>query len=141
MLAGQQPRGFCVVAENGAEDAGQRLGELVVQVVSRVDGDVILQDVDGILAALEVLGAGGALGDDVCDAVAEHRGGAFVALLHALDELDVCLFGAVVLFGEGFGYDQGRHVDFVLQEKGDLSLDVATEKVLARTTALLACHQ
>ena len=35
------------------------------------------------------------------------------------------LFGSVVGFGEGFGDDERGHVDFVLEEEGDLSFDIA----------------
>ena len=103
------------VAEDGVEDAAEGLGELVVEVVFRVDGDVVLEYEDGVFAPLVVLGAAGALDDNVGNAVAESGGRAGVALLHAVGELDVGLLILVVGFGEGFGDDEFGHVDFVLE--------------------------
>ena len=114
-----------LLAEDGVEDSAQGLGELVVEVVFRVDGDVVFEHEDGVFASLVVLGAAGTLDDDVGDAVAERGGGAGVSFLHSVGELDVGLFAGVVGFGEGFCDDEFGHVDFVLEEVGDGVFDVA----------------
>ena len=100
---------------------------MVVEVVLGVDGDVVLEHEDGVLAALVVLSATGALDDDVSHAVAECGCGAGVPLAHALGELDVRLLGGVVGFGESFGDDEFGHVDAVLEQVGDGVFDVAAE--------------
>lgn len=124
VFAREELAGF-LLAEDGVEDPAEGFRELVVQVVFRVDGDVVFEHEDGIFAPFVVLGAAGALDDDVSDAVAEGRGGAGVSLFHAVGELDVGLFVGVVGFGEGFGDDEFGHVDFVLEEVGDGVFDVA----------------
>lgn len=124
MLTGEELSGF-LFAEDGLEDAEKGLGELVVEVIFRVDGDVVFEHEDWVFGALVVLCAAGTFDDNVGDAVAEGRCGAGVALFHAFGELDVGLFRCVVAFGEGFGDDELGHVDFVLQEVGDGFFDVA----------------
>ena len=124
VFAREELAGF-LLAEDGVEDPAEGFRELVVEVVFRVDGDVVLEHEDGIFAPLVVLGAAGTLDDDVSDAVAEGGSGAGVSLFHAVGELDVGLFVGVVGFGEGFGDDEFGHVDFVLEEVGDGVFDVA----------------
>ena len=70
MFAREELTGL-LLAEDGVEDAAERFGELVVEVVFRVDGDVVFEDEDRVLGFLVVFGAAGALDDDVGDAVAE----------------------------------------------------------------------
>ncbi len=123
------------LTQDGLEDADQRLGELVLEIVLCVNRDVVLEHVDGVLGVLVVLAAAGALDHDVGDAVAERGRRARIALLHAHGELDVGLSGGVSLvvlggggrgivgglllvsvLGERFGDDEVRHVDLVLQQ-------------------------
>lgn len=120
----QQGLGFCL-AEDGLEDAAEGFGELIVEVVFCVDGDVVLEDVDGVFGAFEILGASRAFDHDIGYTVAEGGGGTGVALLHAVGELDVSLLGGVVIFGEGFRDDELGHVDAVLKEVGDGVFDVS----------------
>ena len=126
VFACEELAGF-FLAEDGVEDSAEGFRELVVEVVFRVDGDVVFEHEDGIFASLVVLGAAGSLDDDVSDAVAEGGSGAGVSLFHAVGELDVGLFVGVVGFGECFGDDEFGHVDFVLEEVGDGVFDVAGE--------------
>ena len=63
----------------------------MVEIVLGVDGDVVLEDVDGVFASLVVFGVAGAFDDDVGDAVAEGWRGSFVAFFHAFGEGDVGL--------------------------------------------------
>ena len=128
MFACEELAGF-FLAEDGVEDSAEGFRELVVEVVFRVDGDVVFEHEDGIFASLVVLGAAGSLDDDVSDAVAEGGSGAGVSFFHAVGELDVGLFVGVVGFGEGFCDDEFGHVDFVLEEVGDGVFDVAGEGV------------
>lgn len=113
VLAREELAGL-LLAEDGLEDADEGFGELVVEVIFCVDGNVVFEHEDWVLGALVVLGAAGAFDDNVRDAVAEGGRGAGVALLHAFGELDVGLFRGVVAFGKGFGDDEFGHVDFVL---------------------------
>lgn len=124
MFAREELAGF-FLAEDGVEDATQGLCELVVKVIFCVDGYVVFEHKDGIFAALVVLCAAGAFDDDIGNAVTEGWGGASVAFLHALGEFAVGLFADVVGFGEGFGDNELRHVNFVLEEVGDGIFDVA----------------
>ena len=114
-----------LVAEDWIENAAEGFGELVVEIIFGVDGEVVLEHVHGILGFLVVLGAAGAFDDDVGDAVAEGWGGAEVAFLHAGGEFDVGLVAVVFFLGEGFGDDEFGQVDFVLEEVGDGIFDVA----------------
>ena len=123
MLARQQLAGF--LAEDRVEDAAEGFGKLVIEVVFRVDRDVVFEDENGVFAPLVVFGAAGALDDDVGDAVSEGGGRAGVSLLHSVGELNVGLFTGVVRFGEGLCDDEFGHVDFVLEEVGDGVFDVA----------------
>lgn len=124
VLARQQLPGLAL-AQDRVEDTAQRLGELVVEVVLGVDGDVVLEHEDGIFAPLVILGAAGSLDDDVGDAIAERGSRARVSLLHSVGELDVGLFVSVVGFREGFCDDEFGHVDLVLEEVGDCVFDIA----------------
>lgn len=128
MLAREELAGL-FFAEDGVEDAAEGFGELVVEVVFRVDGDVVLEDEDGVFGALVIFGAAGAFDDNIGDAVAEGWGGAGVALFHAFGEFDVGLFGGVVGFGEGFCDDKFGHVNFVLEEVGNSVFDVARPSI------------
>mmetsp|Transcript_52124 Transcript_52124/g.156445 ORF Transcript_52124/g.156445 Transcript_52124/m.156445 type:complete len:265 (-) Transcript_52124:2778-3572(-) len=131
-----QQRLFDVV-DDGLEDARQRLGELVGEVPLAVDGDVVLQHVDGILGLLEIGGSLGAGDDHVRDPIPHLRRRSGVALPHPGGELDVRLFHFIVLllspgeaqgifctFVQTFGNDQAGDVHLVLQKVGDLGLDV-----------------
>ena len=128
VFSGEELGGF-FFAEDGVEDAAEGFGELVVEVVFGVDGDVVFEHEDGVFGAFVVFGAAAAFDDDIGDAVAERGCGAEVALFHAFHEFDVRLFAGVVLFffGEGFGDDEFGHVDFVLEEVGDGGFDIATD--------------
>lgn len=105
-------------AEDGVEDSREGFGELVVEIVFRVDGQVVLEHEDGIFGAFVVFGTAGALDDDIGDAVAQVGCGPGVAFAHAFGEFDVRLFGDVIGFREGFCDDEVGHVDFVLEEGG-----------------------
>mmetsp|Transcript_136285 Transcript_136285/g.423493 ORF Transcript_136285/g.423493 Transcript_136285/m.423493 type:complete len:331 (+) Transcript_136285:462-1454(+) len=117
-----------LVSHDGAEDAQQRLLQLVLDVVVRVDGEIVLQRVQGVLALLVCLHVLRAGDDDVGHPVAAAgcRGG--VALAHPLGELHVRLPGGVVLgvraLAQGLGNHQEREVDPVLQELADDALGV-----------------
>lgn len=63
----------CLFAKNRLEDAHERLGELVLEVVLGVDRDVVLEHVKRILGLLVRSGVFGALDDDVCES-ASARG-------------------------------------------------------------------
>ena len=132
VLAREQLTGF-PFAQDGVEDAAEGFGELVLEVIFRVDGDVVFEHEDGVFGALVVLCAAGAFDDNVGDAVAESGRGAGITLFHPLCELDMGLLGGVVVFGlgEGFRDDKFGHVDFVLQKVRDCFFDVA-EKLLVR---------
>ena len=106
-----------LLAQDGLEDAAERLGQLVVQVVLGVDRDVVFEHVDGIFRFLVVSRSARALDDDVGHAVAHVGGGALVALSHAFREFGVGLFGVVVVFGllrQSFRDDEVGHVNLVL---------------------------
>lgn len=124
MITSQQ-RVSLRLSQDGLKDSSKRFGELIVEVVFRVDGDVVLEDEDGIFRAFEVLCSRGAFDDHIGDTITESRCRACVSLLHSCGEFDVCLLGRVVVFGEGFGDDEFRHVNFVLKEVGDSVFDVA----------------
>ena len=70
VFAREELAGF-LLAEDGLEDAAQGLGELVVEVVFRVDGHVVLEHVDGIFASFVILGAPGTLDDNISDSIAK----------------------------------------------------------------------
>ena len=127
MLASKELTSF-LLAEDGIEDTSQRLSELIVKIVFCINRNIVLKHKDRIFRSLVVFGAACTFDNDIGDTIAESGGGACVALLHALGELDVGLFGGVIGFGEGFCDDEFGHVDFVLEEVGDGVFDVAGEK-------------
>ena len=126
VFAREELAGF--FAEDRFEDPAEWFGELVVEVIFGIDGDVVFEDEDGIFASLVVLGAAGTLDDYVGDTVAEGGSGAGVSLLHSVGKFDVGLFAGVVGFGEGFCDDEFGHVDFVLEEVGDGVFDIARRR-------------
>ena len=75
--------GGLFLAEDGLEDAGEWVGELVFEVVFGVDGEVVFQHVDGVFGAFVVAGSCGAFDNHVGDAVAERWGRAFVPFFHS----------------------------------------------------------
>mmetsp|Transcript_32486 Transcript_32486/g.103582 ORF Transcript_32486/g.103582 Transcript_32486/m.103582 type:complete len:235 (-) Transcript_32486:1565-2269(-) len=97
------------VFDDRFEDARQRFRELVVEVVRRVDGEVVFEDVDGVLGLFKGRGALGPRDDYVGNAVADVRGSPRVALLHFFRELGVGLLCLVVagvrVLREGLGDD------------------------------------
>ena len=95
-------------------------------VPGRVDRHVVLEDVHRVLGLLVRLGAHRAFDHHVRDAVADGGRHPRVALLDPRGELDVRLLVGVVVGGarERLGDHELRHVDLVLQQVGDLHLDV-----------------
>ena len=112
--------------DDALEEAPDRQRELVVEVVLRVDRDVVLEHVDRVLRLLVELRALRALHDDVGDAVPDDRRVQRVAPPDALDELDVRLLARVrvLRLGERLGDDQVRDVEPVHEQVGDGPLDV-----------------
>ena len=112
--------------QDGLEDAQERLGDLILQVVLRVDGQVVVEHVDGVLGLLVGGLALGARHDHVGHAVAELRRRARIALAHLVGELDVRLLAGVLLVGLGelLGDDQVGDVDAVAEQVGDGLLGV-----------------
>mmetsp|Transcript_43837 Transcript_43837/g.109376 ORF Transcript_43837/g.109376 Transcript_43837/m.109376 type:complete len:236 (+) Transcript_43837:1115-1822(+) len=74
-----------------------RLFELVLEVVLRVDGQVLLQHVQGVLGLLVRTSIFVSLDVDECDAIADGRGARGVSSPHALSEFDVWLLGLIIL--------------------------------------------
>lgn len=126
MIAREQLPG-AFFAENRVENAAEGLGELVIEVIFRVDRDVVFEHIDGVFGALVVLRAAGALDDNIGDTVAQGRRGASVALLHAFSELHMRLLGTVVFLRKSFGDDEFGHVDFILKQVGDDVFDIPWE--------------
>ena len=96
------------LAEDGLKDAAEGFGELVFQVVSCVDGDVVFEDEDRVFGAFVVGCAASAFDDHVGDTVAKGRGRASVSFFHAFGEFDVGLLAGVfgVVLGEGLCDDE-----------------------------------
>ena len=70
VVAGEEGVGFCF-AEDGLEDSAERFGELIVEVVFRVNGDVVFEHEDWIFRTLEILGSCGSLDDNVGDTISK----------------------------------------------------------------------
>jgi hypothetical protein len=122
VLTGQELTSL-FLTQDGLEDTTKRLGKLVVKVISGIDGQVVLQDEDGIFGLFVVLCTSSTFDHDICDTITERRSRTCVTLLHTLGELDVSLFGSVVILCQRFGDHQVGHIDFVLQQLGDSLFD------------------
>ena len=118
-----------LLAEDGIKDSAQGLRELIIEIILRVNRDIVLEHEDGIFTALVVFGATGAFDDNIGNAVAKRGSGTSVAFLHALGKFGMGLFTNVVSFREGFCDDEFGHVDLVLEEVGDGVFDVALRDV------------
>ena len=109
------------VLNDGPEDTHQRLRKLVVQVVLRVDRDVVLEHVDGILCLAVCGGALLSLNDDVRHTVTHRRRRACITLLHAGSQLNVGLLGLVVVrvgrLAQRLGDHKQRDVQLVAQQE------------------------
>mmetsp|Transcript_104155 Transcript_104155/g.222546 ORF Transcript_104155/g.222546 Transcript_104155/m.222546 type:complete len:366 (+) Transcript_104155:554-1651(+) len=118
-----------LVAHDGSEDSHQRLLELVLNVVLRVDGEAVFQRIERILALLVAFGAFGSSDHDIRHAVSAPRRIVRIPLPHALGQFHVRLFGCVVLsigtLAQGLRDHQQGEVDLVLQQVADDVLDVA----------------
>ena len=86
-----------VLTHDGLEDAQQRLGEEVLEVVVRIDRDVVVHRVDGILGFLIGFRVFWSLDHDVSHAVSDYGRGDRIANGHLLGELDVWGVDRVVL--------------------------------------------
>jgi hypothetical protein len=112
-----------LLTQYGLEDTTERLGKLIIKVISGINGQVVLQDKDGILGLFVVLCTSGTLDHDIRDTITKRGSRTCITLLHTLGELDVSLLGSVVVLGQGFGDYQVGHIYFVLQQLGDSLFD------------------
>mmetsp|Transcript_21472 Transcript_21472/g.47738 ORF Transcript_21472/g.47738 Transcript_21472/m.47738 type:complete len:478 (+) Transcript_21472:48-1481(+) len=140
------------VGDDGLEDAHERVGELVGEVVLRVDGQVVVQHPHRVLALLVCGRALGRLDDNVGHAVAHVRRGAGVSLAHAHGQLHVRLLVRVVRvvrrLAQRLGDDEHADVHLVLQQVADRALGVvdgalhvAVDDDLAQTGVHHLAHQ
>lgn len=86
-----------LLSKDGLEDPHQRIRQLVLQIILRIDRDIVLQHVDRVFRLLVRCGTFHAFDDDVGDTVAQVGCGTGVALLHTLGKFDVGLFCGIVL--------------------------------------------
>ncbi len=116
------------VLDDGLEDSLQRTLKLVLQVPVDVDGQVVLQHVDGVLALQVGRGVLLLLDDDVLHTIADLGRAAGVTLEHSLRQLHMGSTSLVLvvlrLLSQRLGDDQQGNIDVVLQQRGDGVLDV-----------------
>ena len=92
----------------------QRLPQLVLEAMLRVDLETVLHCVDRVLALVSGSRVRLPRHDDEQNAVAKIVA-LRVALRHARCELNVCLVALVVLLRNRFGDDEERHIDAVVE--------------------------
>ena len=105
---------------------------MILQIILRVDGNIVIQNVDGILGAF-VRGILLVPGDnDIRHAVPQIGGAARVPFAHLVGQLHVRLIALVVLvqLGEFLGDDELADVHAVAQQVGDHLLGIPDGAVL-----------
>mmetsp|Transcript_131002 Transcript_131002/g.379015 ORF Transcript_131002/g.379015 Transcript_131002/m.379015 type:complete len:302 (+) Transcript_131002:89-994(+) len=114
-------------AEDRLEDAEQRLLELVVDVVLRIDRQLVLHGPDRVLSLLVRRSPGGTEDEDVRHPLADLRGERGVALAHLLGQLHVHLLPRVSVRAvpdQRLRDHEAPRVHAALPELGDRLLDI-----------------